>query len=78
MPALGFCLLKTKKKSDFSESDRMSVHNLCKLNYPLYCCAPFEAKSIFVGGGGGELGPKTGVPNVVELLELEQNRSEVM
>ena len=56
----------------------MSVHNLCKLNYPLYCCAPFEAKSIFVGGGGGELGPRTGVPNVVELLELEQNRSEVM
>jgi len=68
-------------ESDFdclTESDRMSVHNLCKLNYPLYCCAPFEAKSIFVGGGGGDMGPRTGVPNVVELLELEQNRSEVI
>jgi len=60
------------------KNKRMSVHNLCKLQYPLYCCSSFESKSVFVGGGGGDMGPKTGVPNVVELLELEQNRNDVM
>ena len=55
-----------------------AVHNLCKLDYPLYCCSSFESKSVLVGGGGGDLGPKTGVRNAVELLELEQHRNEVM
>lgn len=54
------------------------VHNLCKLDYPIYCCSPFESKSVMVGGGGGALGPKTGVRNAVELLELDQRRNEVM
>ena len=53
-------------------------HNLCKLDYPIYCCSPFESKSVMVGGGGGALGPKTGVRNAVELLELDQRRNEVM
>jgi hypothetical protein len=54
------------------------MHNLCKLDYPIYCCSPFESKSVMVGGGGGALGPKTGVRNAVELLELDQRRNEVM
>merc|ERR1712037_744685 len=54
------------------------VHNLCKLDYPIYCCSPFESKSVMVGGGGGALGPKTGVRNAVELLELDQRRNEVI
>merc|ERR1712176_1636655 len=66
-------------ESDFDCLTEMSsVHNLCKLDYPLYCCSSFESRSVFVGGGGGDKGPKTGVRNAIELLELEQHRNEVI
>jgi len=50
----------------------MNSSQVCKLNFPLYCCESLGDESFLVAGGGGAA--KTGVKNSIQILSLQKDR----
>ena len=48
----------------------MNSSQVCKLNFPLYCCESLGDESFLVAGGGGAA--KTGVKNSIVSEETSQ------
>lgn len=54
----------------YAKTVSTKMTSLCRIDFPIYACDVLDEKHVVVAGGGGA--SKTGVPNAVEILELEK------